>query len=302
MMQHSRRPGFAHLALAIVLLMALLGLVLIVIVGTRGGGAFSFAGRVGVLEVSGVIEDDEKYLEQIRDFRKDGSVKAVLVAINSPGGAVAPSQSVYRELKRLSEEHDIPVVATLGSVAASGGYYIALGADSIYTMPGSMTGSIGVIMEVPDVSGLMEKVGVGMQVVKSAEHKDTPSLFRPMGPSDRAVLEAMVQDVYAQFVDVVAEERKLSRESLTVLADGRVMSGNQAIAAGLADRIGNFNDALAAAGRMAGLGDEPRYVRPKEKEPTLIDVLLGRAFGGVRGITQVIEQSAAPRLKYAVPF
>ncbi len=301
----SRRSVLLSLGAYSFLAVTLIALVLALIVALRGENRrvpLFGSGRIALLDVQGVISDDRRILEDIARFRKDGSVRGYLVAINSPGGVVGPSQSVYRELKRLRRD-GWPVVASIGGVGASGGYYVALGADSIFALPGSMTGSIGVILETPDASGLMKKVGVTMNVVKSAEHKDAGSPFRPMTGTDRAVLDSLVQDVYVQFVEAVQRERHLSAERVRSLADGRVLSGRQALAAGLIDRIGNAHDALAAVGRMAGLGAEPRVVRPPREKFSLLDVLLGRGTDeGLAGWVKPLEQAAAPRLEFAVPW
>lgn len=259
--------------------------------------------RIAVLEITGLIADDRDYLEQLRRFRTDRSIKGILVLIDSPGGVVGPSQSVYRELRRLRDEFEIPVVASIGAIGASGGYYIALGADSIFALPGSITGSIGVVMEFPEVSELMDRIGVDMQVLKSSEHKDAGSPFRPLSEVDRDLLGAVVADVYDQFVEVVALERDLSPEEVRNVADGRILSGQQALSVGLVDRIGNAQDALAAVGRMAGLGDEPRVLPPPRDEFTLLDLLLGRAnvsklFQGV----WPLHTLDGPSLKFVVPF
>lgn len=291
--------------MVIIALMVLAGIVLAVIFAGMNRNAGPLWGeRIAVLEIDGVIADDLRYLEQIKNFRRDNSVKGFLVVINSPGGVVGPSQSIYRELRRLRDEDGIPVVATIGGIGASGGYYIALGADSIYALPGSLTGSIGVIMEFPQAQQLMERVGVDVAIVKSAEFKDVGSPFRPLLPEDRSVLQGLVQDVYAQFVDVVAEERRLPVEEARHLADGRVYSGRQALEAGLIDQIGNMNDALAAAGRMAGLGDDPRTVWPQPKRKiTVLDLILGQgAAASLAKLIRPLEQVSEPRLQYVVPF
>jgi protease-4 len=299
----SRRTIVIALAVGVVSLMTLAGIALVAVLALRGDGGLALGNRIAVIEIDGLIEDDERYLEQIRRFRRDPSVKGFLVTINSPGGLVGPAQSLYWELRRLREE-GYPVVATIGAVGASGGYYVALGADSIFVLPGSLTGSIGVIMELPDVSGLMRKVGVEMQVVKSADHKDTGTMYRPLSPEDREVLNALVSDVYEQFVEAVAEERGIPAEEVRRLADGRIYSGRQALERGLVDRIGNMQDALAAVGRMAGLGEDPRVVRqPPEVGFTLLDLLLGR--GATSSLTRLVgplEQAGGPRLKFVVPF
>lgn len=298
----AQRSVFTILAVAVLSLMVLSGLVLAVVTALGGGKGMAIGGRIAVIPVEGIISDDREVLENIRRFRDDASVKGFVVAINSPGGEVGPSQSIYREIKRLRDSDKRPVIAAINSVGASGGYYIALGADSIYANPGSITGSIGVIMEMPNVEGLMQKVGVQMQVVKSAEHKDIGSPFREMSPADRDVLGAMVQDVYSQFVEVVAAERKQSREKLASLVDGRVLSGRQAMQSGLIDRLGNFNDAVAAAGRMAGIGTEPKLLYPPEDEVTLLDVLIGRAESSIRNrLARPLEQATTPRVKFVIP-
>lgn len=274
--------------------------VILAIRGDRGG--LRLGERIALVEIDGVISDDRELLEQLEDYRDDASVRGYVVSINSPGGVVGPSQSIYRELRRLREDGR-PVVASIGGVGASGGYLVALGADSILALPGTLTGSIGVIMEVPNASELMDKVGVQVDVVKSSEHKDIGSPFRPMGEGDRALLDSLIQDVYGQFVETVAEERDLSREQVLAVADGRVISGRQAVALGLVDGIGNLTDAIAIAGRMAGLGSDPSVVRPREDAPTILDVLLARTpLSRLREFGPLGVGNVTPTLKYVVPW
>lgn len=285
--------------------MTLTGIVLSLVVATGGSSGLGFGSRIAVLEVEGVIVDDEAFLDRVRRFRDDPSVKGWVVAINSPGGVVAPSQSIYETMRRVRVEDDEPVVAVIGSVGASGGYYVALAADSILAMPGSITGSIGVIMEYPNVRELLDRVGVEMEVVKSGAQKDLGSPFRDMDPAEREILVAMVEDVHAQFVEVVAESRGMPMEDVLRLADGRIFSGRQALAAGLVDGMGNVEEAISLAGRMAGLGPDPRTARPPdEKVPWLLDVLLGAstvlaAQRLARAVTAPVV-GAGPVLKYIV--
>jgi protease-4 len=282
--------------------MTLAGVVLAIVFAMRGGQGLALGGRIAVLDVEGIIADDREFLEDLRRFRDDPSIKGYVVNINSPGGVVAPSQSIYQELRRIRDEDGVPVIASIGGVGASGGYYIALGADSIFALPGSITGSIGVIREIPDASELMAKVGVRMQTVMSAEHKDVGSPFRPLGEGDRAILDSLVLDVYGQFVDVVAEERRLERTEVERVADGRILSGRQALESRLIDRLGNLRDALAAAGRMAGLGSEPRTARPPEDRATLFDVMFGRASARLLArIAAPLDPDPMPNLKFVVP-
>jgi protease IV len=282
--------------------MTLTGIVLAVLYTARGGQGLGTGGRIAVIEVDGIIGEDAEFLRQLRRFRDNKSVRGYLVNINSPGGVVAPSQSIFQELRRIRSEDSVPVIAAIGGVGASGGYYIALAADSIFALPGSITGSIGVIMEIPDASELMGKVGVRMQSVMSAEHKDVGSPFRPLGEGDRAVLQALVLDVYEQFVDVVTEERGLPRADVVRLADGRILSGRQALAERLIDRLGNREDALATAGEMAGLGARPRTIRPPEPRRTLMDILLGRTAVSAMARLVAPLDPVMPAVKYVVPW
>lgn len=294
------RPPFAVvLAVSVIVLMTLAGLVLALSSSATGRGGWG-AG-VGVLEIEGVIVDDAQAVRQIRILRDDPAVRGLLVAINSPGGVVAPSQSIYEELRRARED-GLPVVATIGSVGASGGYYIALAADTIFALPGSLTGSIGVVMELPEASELMDRVGVHVEVVKSAEHKDAGSPFRPVTPADREVLEALVMDVFEQFVAAVVEERGLAESAVRDVADGRVLSGRQALGHGLVDRLGNRSDALAAVGQMAGLGEAPRLVLPPRDRSTILDLVLGRATAGALDrIAETVGRAGGVRLRYVMP-
>lgn len=269
--------------------MALSGVVLAVVFAAGGGVGIGVGGRIAVLPVDGTITSDRELLADLNGFRRDRSVRGFVVSINSPGGVVAPSQSIYAALRDLREADERPVIAAIGGVGASGGYYVALGADSIFALPGSMTGSIGVIMELPDASGLLQKVGVRVQTVQSAAHKDAGSPFRPLTEADRVLLESLVRDVYEQFVAVVVEERHLDQARVREVADGRILSGRQAFELGLIDRLGNIEAAVAAAGRMAGLGERPRTVYPAEERATIWDVLLGR------GMAQAVVQGLVPR-------
>lgn len=282
--------------------MTVAGLILAISAGAGGAAALGVGGRIALLDVEGVIGDDQDFIRDVRRLRNDRSVRGWVVAINSPGGVVAPSQSMYETLIRLRRESDQPVVASIGSVGASGGYYVALAADSIMALPGSITGSIGVLMEYPNVQVLLERVGVRMEVVKGGEQKDLASPFREMDAEQRAILEALVGDVHEQFIEVVAAARGMTVDAVRPLADGRVLSGRQAQAIGLVDRLGNREEAISLAGRMAGLGSDPRVVRPPQpSRPWLLDLLVGRtAASVVRRMASTVTHGSWPTLKYLV--
>lgn len=241
--------------------------------------------KIGIIEIDGAIVDAGRVIRRIDEFRHQSSIKAVILRINSPGGGVAPSQEIYTELKRLAQEK--PLIVSMGSVAASGGYYLAVAGDYIFASPGTITGSIGVIMSFPNYGELMEKIGIQEKVVKSGQFKDVGSATRDFSEADRALLQDLINDVHQQFVQAVMDERKLEPESLMPITDGRIFTGRQARDLGLIDALGTFNDAVDYAAKKVGLGTEPPLVYPrpdKEKfwEPYL-DSALSRYLGLERG-------------------
>jgi len=229
------------------------------------GGPWSSA--IGVIEVQGIIDDDEEIIESIRRFAKADHVRAIILRVESPGGAVTPSQEIYRELFRVREQK--PVIASLGEVAASGGYYIASACTTIMANPGTITGSIGVIMgTMYNVQGLLEKLGIKGTVVKAGAYKDIGSSIRDMTPEERQILKAMLDDVHKQFIAAVAMGRNMDEAAVQPLADGRIYSGEQAQRVGLVDQLGNFQDAIALAAEKAGISGEPRIIRASTQKKT----------------------------------
>jgi len=221
-----------------------------------------FGGRVAVALLEGVILDVDDLVRELKAYREDPAVRAVVIRINSPGGVVAPTQEVHGAIRRLREAGK-PVVASLGAVAASGGYYVAVGADRIYANPGTLTGSIGVIMQLANFDALLKKVGVGYVVVKAGEFKDIGSAVRPMSPEERRVLQALLDDVHAQFIGAVVAGRGLERAEVLGFADGRIFSGTQAKALGMVDELGSLEDAIDGAAALAGLAVPPRVIGPR---------------------------------------
>lgn len=219
--------------------------------------------KVGIIRVEGVILDSKDVIDELKTYAKDSSIKAVVIRIDSPGGAVAPAQEIYKEIVKLKKEKK--VVASMGSVAASGGYYIACPADKIVANPGTLTGSIGVIMEIPNIEGLMKKIGVETKVIKSGKHKDIASMFKSMSEEERKILQSVLDDVHDQFIRAVSEGRNMKYENIKELADGRIFTGKKAKELGLVDTLGNLDDAVNLAGKLSGIKGEPRVVSKKEK-------------------------------------
>ncbi|PLX80834.1 MAG: signal peptide peptidase SppA [Desulfuromonas sp.] len=236
--------------------------------------------KVAVIPVQGPILVPETVVNQLIDFREDDGVKAIVLRVNSPGGGVGPSQEIAAEVEKTAAVK--PVVVSMGTVAASGGYYISAPAHEIFANPGTLTGSIGVIMEFTNIEDLLSKVGLQSQVIKSGEMKDVGSAVRPMTDQDRTVLQGIIDDVHQQFVDFVAKGRKMDPAVVGNLADGRVYTGRQALANGLIDKLGTLQDAIAAAGNLGGIEGEPDVVYPPEPEPRWIQYLFSETAAALR--------------------
>lgn len=253
-----------------------------------GGAAHVSAPHVKVLHLDGMITDPTRLAEKLREAREDSSVKAVILRIESPGGAVGASQELYRSMLLLSAVK--PTVASICNLGASGGYYTALGATRIMANPGSLTASIGVISQFTDAHELLEKVGVKMETVKSGELKDAGSPFRGMSETDRRHFQSVIDDVYRQFRADVRTRRKVDSAALDTLADGRVLSGAQARAAGLVDTLGGFEEARALALALAKLPVDAPVVDDAPKGSFLRRLLEQEA----EGISRMLPTSESP--------
>ncbi len=232
--------------------------------------------KVALIRITGVIIDSTDVIEEIKKHSKDTSIKAVVIRVNSPGGGVAPSQEIYEEVVKLKEKKK--VIISMGSVAASGGYYIAAPADKIVANAGTLTGSIGVIMEIPNVAGLMEKIGVKTQIVKSGKHKDIASVFKTLTPEEKTILQTVLDDVHDQFIQAVSDGRGMEYGEIKKLSDGRVFTGRMAKSLGLVDELGNLEDAIKLAGELSGIKGEPEVVI-KEDKFNFVDMLKGQLPG-----------------------
>jgi len=252
--------------------------------------------HIGVIKVEGMILDSSKTIEQLVAFHEDDNVKAIVLRIDSPGGGVGPSQEIHDEVLRI--DADKPVVVSMGAVAASGGYYIAAPARRIFANPGTLTGSIGVIMEFTNFQELLEKIGLSSQVIKSGKHKDIGSPVRTMTEEDRALLQALIDDVHSQFVESVAAGRKLDVQKVRTLADGRVYTGRQARDLGLVDELGSLEAAVRYAGQLVGIEGKPDVVYPPNDKPKFIDFLVQEA---ATQLQLVLSKQAGGGLQYAWP-
>ncbi|VAX31398.1 Protease IV [hydrothermal vent metagenome] len=259
--------------ICVVLAIVLLATVLLSLIVTLVGRNMPIGEKVALVRIEGPIVSSRSAIEELRKYRKDSSVKAIVLRVDSPGGAVAPSQEIYEEVGKLLKIK--PVVVSMGSVAASGGYYISAPATKIYANPGTVTGSIGVIMEIPNFKGLMDKVGIRTEVIKSGKHKDLASVFRGIGKEERAILQGVLDDVHDQFIRAVSEGRNIPYERVRKIADGRVFTGRQAKAEGLVDALGNIQDAIMEAARLGGIKGEPNVVSKKEKS-SIFDLISSR--------------------------
>ena len=254
--------------------------------------SFGISGnKIGLIELEGIILSSRSVIQKLQRLQENDAISAIVLRIDSPGGGVAASQEIYEAVKSVRESGK-PIVVSMGSVAASGGYYVACGADSILANPGTTTGSIGVILEVPNFKGLLEKIGIEFLVVKSGKFKDTGSPYRDITDTERRYLQNYIDDAFEQFVDVVAENRNLEIEKVHSVADGRVFTGKQALELGLIDKLGDYTDAIELAAQMAGIKGKPKTYRFPRKKYTILDLLLS----DLSEVKNKIE--AVPSLKY----
>jgi protease-4 len=250
--------------------------------------------KVAVVELRDVITVSDDVVRQFKKYRDNRSVRAIVFRVESPGGGVAASQEIFEEVKK-TRDSGKPVVVSMGSVAASGGYYVSLGATRIVANPGTLTGSIGVIMQFMHVGDLMKKIGVDETTIKTGKFKDSGSPFRRMRVDERQYFDGLIADVYDQFVDAVAEERDLTRPFVTRYADGRVFTGRQAYDLGFVDTLGTYEDAVAIAGELGKISGKPHVVKEVRRTPFL-ERILGDAATELRELRS--QLLAGPILQY----
>ena len=250
-----KKGRIALFAALFVLSLVILSIVINLFAGMKG--------KVAVVNVIGPIVEAKTVADEIKGHAKDSSIRAIVLRVDSPGGGVVASQEIYEQVKKAKVKKKI--VVSMGSVAASGGYYIAAPADHIIANSGTITGSIGVIMVVPNLKGLLDKVGIKTDVVKSGRLKDLASVFRGIGPEEREIIQGVMDDVHEQFISAVAEGRKMPVKKVRAIADGRIFSGRQALKAGLVDGLGDLDSAVKKAASLAGIEGEPEVVTKAPK-------------------------------------
>jgi protease-4 len=270
----------------LVITLLLLGAAFLIGRSDRFGADRSGDDTIALLRIEGPIIDVRWYLDQVRDLQKDNGIKSVVLRIDSPGGAVAPTQELYTEILALSEVK--PVVTSMGTVAASGGYYLSCATDWIVSNPGTITGSVGVIMELANFEELFQKIGVSSRTIKSGKFKDTGNPMRPMTEEEQRLLQDMIMDTYDQFVEAVLNGRPVEEDKVRPYLDGRVLTGRQAHKLGLVDELGNIYRAIEKAAEMAGFEEVPEQIyEPEREKPGVMGFLFGEA--SARNIASMIH-------------
>lgn len=289
-----KKHPFLTVVLILVVAVIFMGLVMTAVGGFSGRThSIAFANKVGVIPVTGEIRDSAEILKNLKTFTRDGSILAIIIRIDSPGGGVGASQEIYREILRTRESKK--VIISLGGVAASGGFYIAAAGDRIVSNPGTITGSIGVIMEYIQFSELAKKIGFGLEVIKSGEFKDIGSPHRELSERDRKVLGDVINDIQGQFVNAVAAGRNLPVEKVREIADGRIFTGAMAKEWGLVDELGNFEDAVLLTKELVGIEGEVSLVYPKKPRVRLLDLMMGE-------VSETMSRVLSDRLESSIEY
>lgn len=269
-----KHPLFNACLVTVLVMIFFLGLSWFALSWLGKGPAWTRGEKVGVVEIKGLIGDARPILKQLDKFNQDQRIKAIVLRVNSPGGAVGPSQEILREVEKIRQQKK--VVASLGTLAASGGYYVSCGADLIMANPGTATGSIGVLMQFANIEQLTKKLGLDFFTLKAGRYKDVGSPFRPMTKEEAAYLQHLIDDIYQQFLQDVAKNRKLPLEKVRALAEGKIFTGVEAKQLGLVDELGNLPDAIERAGRLAGIKGKVEAVYPEKEGFSLLRFLLGQ--------------------------
>ena len=292
-MAKKSRPLLIVLTILLVVAIVLGGTLLLVLHFFNPSSTGLFEEKIGVVSITGTISSSKKISSELEKFAKDDGIRAIILRINSPGGGVGASQEIYREVQKITPQK--PVVVSMGSVAASGGYYVAAPATKIVSNPGTITGSIGVFIQFVRLEELLDKIGVDLEIVKSGEFKDMGSPDRKLTQRDRDILDALIKDLQGQFVTAVASGRNLSVEKVREIADGRIFSGARAKDLGLVDFMGNFQDAVEITKKLVGIQGDVELVYPKKSTGEWWNLFLKSS---ARNIVGVLTEKGGSSVEY----
>ncbi len=287
LMAGKKHPILTVLAILVVAALVLGGTMVAALKILAPSSPLFFKEKIGIVTIDGTISESRSITSQLVKFRKDHGIKAIILRINSPGGSIGPTQEIYREVQKILPHKQ--VIASMGAVGASGGYYIAAAAHKIVANPGTITGSIGVLMEFVRVEELLKKIGVDLEIMKSGEFKDIGSPDRKLTERDREILNRLIKDLQKQFVEAVAMGRNLSVEKVEKIADGRVFSGARAKGLGLVDALGNFEDTVELVKEMADIRGEVTLVYGEGKKSVLWDLVFK---SGIRFLLSQVNDAA----------
>ncbi len=292
-----KRKGLLTILLVFGFLFSVFFLFVLMVLSSAGGDLAVTGVGIGVVEIQGTIVDSRKAIEELERFEDNNNIKAIIVRVDSPGGAVAPSQEVFQAVKRTREKKKVYI--SMGNLAASGGYYIACAGEKIYANPGTVTGSIGVITQLTNFQELAELAKVDIITIKSGKLKDMGNPFREFNEEDRQAFQSMVLNIYEQFIRDVANAREMKLEEVRVLADGRVYTGEQARKNGLVDELGSLQDTAAALAKEVGIEGRPKLIYPpKPEEDVLANFLQGSASQITKGVIEGAREGTAPTIQY----
>jgi protease IV len=257
---------------------------------TESGGLGSFGDRIGVVDLDGVILSPQPVVGQLKKFGDDSSIKAIIIHVNSPGGGVAASEEIYREVKRIRDEKKKRIVVSIETVGASGAFYVAAGSNKIYADKGSIVGSIGVIAQWVNYGDLLKWAKLKDVVIKTGEFKDTGNPARDLTPSEQAYMQSLIDNMFGQFIQAVADGRKMKFDDVKAIANGKVWTGEQALSMKLIDQVGDFESAVSDTAKSVGIKGEPTLVRPDRDRKTMLDLLTGDISQWIPGREKMLEQ------------
>ena len=252
--------------------------------------SFAACDRIGVVDLDGVILSPQPVVGELKKFGDDSSIKAIIIHINSPGGGVAASEEIYREVKRIRQEKKKPVVVSIETVGASGAYYISSAATKVYADNGSIVGSIGVIAEWVNYGDLLKWAKLKSVVIKTGEFKDTGNPARDLTPAEQAYMQSLIDDMFGQFQQAVADGRGMKLEDVKAIANGKVWTGQEALSMKLIDNVGDFEAAVKDTAKSVGISGEPTLVHPEKDRKTLLDLMTGDLSQYLPNVEKAMEQ------------